>query len=109
MLLPTCNLDSFGVAVLPEGLVSASDEAGEEATGLHHDLAQGYIAGGVWQHRITLDYKSLVIELIYASKRLYLLIMSSVDDMLSNTFPFISFYSINDRTSKTGEPPTRLR
>ena len=52
---PTCNLDSFGVAVLPEGLVSASDEAGEEATGLHHDLAQGYIAGGVWQHRITLD------------------------------------------------------
>ena len=31
--------------------------------------------------------------------------MSSVADILSNTFPFISFNSINDRTSKT-EPTT---
>ena len=52
--LPTCNLDSFSVAVLLEGVVSPSDEAGEEATGLHHDSTQHNLAGGVWQHRIAL-------------------------------------------------------
>ena len=59
---PTCNLDSFSVAVLPEGLVSASNETGEEATGLHHDLAKGNLTGGVWRHRITLD--NIISDLI---------------------------------------------
>ena len=55
VLLPTCNLDSFGVAVLLEGIVSPGDETGEEATGLHQDSTQHNLAGGVWQHRVALD------------------------------------------------------
>ena len=55
VLLPTCHLDSFSVAVLLKGIVSSSDEAGVEPTGLHHHAAQDNLAGGVWQHRITLD------------------------------------------------------
>lgn len=55
VLLPTCHLDSFSVAVLLEGVVSSGDEAGVEPTGLHVDTTQDNLAGGVWQHRITLD------------------------------------------------------
>ena len=54
-LPPTCNRDSFSVAVLPEGLVPPGDETGEEPTGLHHDATQDNLTGGVWQHRVTLE------------------------------------------------------
>ena len=50
----TCDSDSLGVAVLPEGDVSPSDEAGVEAAGLHHHSAQDKLAGRVAQHLVAL-------------------------------------------------------
>ena len=78
-MVRTCHLDSFGVAVLLEGIVSPGDEAGEEAPGLHDDSTQDNLAGGVRQHRITLDNNDIHVK------------WKKISPEMFHTFPMLSY------------------